>query len=131
MPKLELDVYIIFSILMLVIFIEYHLRDTSKEVQIVNREVLQQSMQNILKAHDIYVSGDYIYFSFQTIGDSLAHIERYNIVDYTNSKVLISENVIKLKCFNNKFYYWRTILGGTASNKYYSKVYFDGIEQFD
>ena len=31
----------------------------------------------------------------------------------------------------DRFYYWRTILGGFCQNRYLSKIYFDGLDDFN
>mmetsp|Transcript_20663 Transcript_20663/g.19676 ORF Transcript_20663/g.19676 Transcript_20663/m.19676 type:complete len:85 (+) Transcript_20663:367-621(+) len=35
-----------------------------------------------------------------------------------------------MKCFDNEYFYWRTMLGGFNDNKYQSNIYFDGVGDF-
>ena len=39
-----------------------------------------------------------------------------------------NENLSKIIAFDNKSYYWRSVLGGTNDSRYLSKIYFDIIE---
>lgn len=79
-------------------------------------------MENVKVAQDIFVSGGYIHFVHKK------SVDKYCIADNSHQKVMINENMYKLVIFENKFYYWRTLLGGFNSNRYQSKIYFDSMQ---
>ena len=59
------------------------------------------------------MDGRNIYFVYKGDGSTYKnYVTRYNIDDNTAVSTNIHENIVKLKCFKDYFYYWRTILGG-------------------
>jgi hypothetical protein len=81
-------------------------------------------MENVQNALDVFYSKGYIYFTHKS------HVEKYNINDNSFVAAPVNENITKLLSFDNKFYYWRTNLGGYNEDRYYSKLYFDGLDEF-
>jgi len=100
---------------------------------LINQEVLPTDIPDVSTATEVYMSGSYLYLVYKgdkTVKDCKPMIVRYNIEDNSFSKTLISESVTRLKCFDNEYFYWRTVLGGHNDNRYQSNIYFDGIGEF-
>ena len=81
-------------------------------------------MENVKLAQDIFVSNGFIYFVHKK------SVDKYCIADNSHQKVNVNENMYKMLVFENKYYYWRTVLGGFNDNRYQSKIYFDGLQNF-
>jgi hypothetical protein len=85
---------------------------------VINKEILQTTMHDIQLAVDTFVSDNFIYFVHRAKGEVRAHIDQYNLLDNSHTRSIITENVTKMKVFNNEYFYWRTQLGGLNETKH-------------
>ena len=80
-------------------------------------------MLDVRKA-EIYVCDNYVYFVHKE------SIEKFDYFENKYETVATNEVLKKVLVFNNKYFYYRSIVEGSGDDRFQSKIYMEGFDDF-